>query len=60
LAVATLAGPKDDLILASAAGVSTQLALKTMRRQGRATKGSQLLAIEPGDRVTTVARLGEG
>jgi len=60
LAVATLAGPKDDLILASAAGASAQLALKTMRRQGRATKGSQLLAVEPGDRVTTVARLGEG
>jgi len=60
LAVATLVGPKDDLIVASAAGLTAQIALKTMRRQGRATKGSQLLPVEPGDRVTTVARLREG
>ena len=60
LSVATLVGPKDDVILASSNGASTQISAKTMRRQGRATRGSNLLPVEPGDRVSTIARLSEG
>lgn len=60
LAVASLVGAKDALIVATTNGVSAQLSAKTMRRQGRATRGSKFLAVESGDRVTTIARLSDG
>lgn len=60
LAVATAIGSRDSAVLGSSGGQAMQVDAKGLRRQGRATRGSQLLEVSDGDRVSTVARLAGG
>ncbi|HLI51207.1 MAG TPA: DNA gyrase subunit A [Thermomicrobiaceae bacterium] len=57
LAAGLLAMPKDEIVIASEEGRAAQLTVDSLRRQKRATRGSRLLALPAGDRLTTLARV---
>lgn len=58
VAGAILAGSGDGALIASADGRLDRLAFRTLRRQGRTTKGSPLIVLASKDRVSSVGRLG--
>jgi DNA gyrase subunit A len=54
IAGARVVGSSDEAIFSAASGQSQQVAAGSLRRQGRATKGSRALELEPDDRLTTL------
>ncbi|MCX7047213.1 MAG: DNA gyrase subunit A [Candidatus Sumerlaeota bacterium] len=49
----------DELIMITHQGVAIRCPIKTIRTIGRSTQGVRLINLDEGDRVTSVARLGE-
>lgn len=56
---ATLVGEKDELMLITDNGVLVRTNMDNIRKQGRNTQGFSLIRLDPGRRLTGLARIAE-
>lgn len=57
--VRAISSPHDDLVVVSAGGVVIRLALKDISLIGRATQGVRIMRLNEGDKVASIALIGE-
>jgi DNA gyrase subunit A len=57
IAAARVVQADDDLTIISAGGVVLRMPVKDIRQAGRATRGVQLMEVDEGDRIASLARI---
>jgi DNA gyrase subunit A len=59
IATARVVKEDDQVTLISTSGVVLRLSVKSIRSQGRATRGVRLMQLENGDAISTLARISD-